>query len=289
VYTFLILLHFVVKDNIFPLSILYYISPIPLIIVFGIIITFTLIHEKKQRYASIMLLLVLTTYWFYNFRGKTSSNFDSQTKQIAFWNIADQKHMPRSVFEEQMIANNPELIALAESKNLSFSNLKYISELLPDYDIRILKGYMLIAVKGDIVSTNFSILKTKSKFNHIVYKNNNNQFSVVFADVSANPFQNRKSDLEAILAYSKNNNVDIILGDFNTPFESTHFKNYKNDYSSFHSVSKGFTATWPLGIPLLELDQIWINKSFEPILLNKHYNSSSDHALLIGHYRLLQN
>jgi len=262
-------------------------SPLPLIILFGILSTFLIKSRKKLFYLSLTSLLLLTSYWLYSFHGINNNRLEENSNQIVFWNIANQKHIERSFFKKHIISKKPDLIAFVEAKNISVSDLKYLTKLLPEYDIRILKGYMFIAVKGEILSTQFKYLETNSKFNHIVFKNNNQQYSVVLADVSANPFQSRQYDLESVLNHSNNYKADIVLGDFNTPFESIHFEAYKKAYSSFHSVSRGFTATWPLGLPLLELDQIWTGKTLQPILLNKYYHTSSDHALLVADYSLL--
>jgi hypothetical protein len=76
----------------------------------------------------------------------------------------------------------------------------------------------------------------------------------------------------------------MVVGDFNIPFESIHFKDFKNNFISFHSFNNGFTATWPLGIPLLELDHFWVSKKHQPVRLYKKYYKASDHALLISEF-----
>ncbi|MGB6269558.1 MAG: endonuclease/exonuclease/phosphatase family protein, partial [Olleya sp.] len=78
--------------------------------------------------------------------------------------------------------------------------------------------------------------------------------------------------------------IDVVVGDFNTPYNSVHFDSYKNNLKSFHQFSRGTTATWAYGFPLLELDHIWLNQKLTPIQLKKFQYKISDHQLLIAKY-----
>ena len=48
----------------------------------------------------------------------------------------------------------------------------------------------------------------------------------------------------------------------------------------------GYTATWPRIFPILEIDQIWINKKFTPLHLKKIFYKGSKHAMLIGTFSM---
>ena len=143
---------------------------------------------------------------------------------------------------------------------------------------------MFIGVKGTIKSTLHKYKKYRYDLNYIVATVNNIETRILITDVNASPSFNKKEPLLEILDYAKEKSVDFIVGDFNTPYESIHFSEYKESYSSFHGYGDGFSATWPHNIPLLELDQVWITKSLKPYCLKTTKYNVSDHKLLIAEY-----
>lgn len=145
---------------------------------------------------------------------------------------------------------------------------------------------MIVGVKGNIESISYQYKEKRYKSNYVTAVVNSKRIKLLIADVYASPFINKSEALKAIINFSETQEVDFIIGDFNTPHESIHFNKYKENYKSFRNYSEGFTATWPYGIPLLELDQIWINKVVHGSRLNKFNYSFSDHQLLIAEYIL---
>ncbi|MEJ6792156.1 MAG: hypothetical protein QNK89_05320 [Lacinutrix sp.] len=99
VYTFFILLHFVIKDYLFPLSILFYATPLILIIVLGLFITI-FYYKQKRVFIPSTLVLILLSFQFYLSQFnvlKTKANL-AKIDSVLFWNIAkNEKVFPKFI------------------------------------------------------------------------------------------------------------------------------------------------------------------------------------------------
>ena len=284
-YVFLLFIHFIIKDYFYPISILFYAFPLIVIICFGLVISPLFINEKKRFFGILISAFVLVFYWFNNYHFNNSYTKTGNEKSLMFWNVAKKPRLPLGILINNAKKYNPEIIALVEAKNIGIKDSLVLNEALTGYKVKILKGNMLVAVKGDITSVKFENKDYGYKLNYVKAKINGKPISILITDIYASPFTSKKADLKRVYDFTNNHTVDIIVGDLNTPFESVHFNQFKSNYSSFHSKNNGITATWPFGIPLLEIDQVWIKDTYKPLSLEKEYIFyASDHALLIAKY-----
>jgi hypothetical protein len=52
----------------------------------------------------------------------------------------------------------------------------------------------------------------------------------------------------------------VVMGDFNTPTDSPHFAGIRERYrNAFEEAGRGTSATWPVPVPVLALDQVWLS------------------------------
>ncbi|AUC83595.1 endonuclease/exonuclease/phosphatase family protein [Lacinutrix sp. Bg11-31] len=286
VYAFLLLIHFFLKDYIFPLSILFYATPIILIILYGIFTAVVFQKNKKHFYSLIVVLCFLTFHFFSKayYLPKIRTN-DVKNNSVLFWNIAKNKSgFPLDIISKKIEEFPINILTFVEADNISSEEFEVIRKKFKLYSFQKLKGNMIVGVKGSIKSVNYQTKKKRFKYNYITAVVNDKTIKLLIADVYASLFYSKAETLKTIIDFSETHEVDFILGDFNTPYESIHFNNYKNNYTSLRDYSDGFTATWPFGIPLLELDQIWVGKSIYASRLNKYNYSFSDHQLLIAEY-----
>lgn len=284
VYAFLLVMHFIVKDHFQILQVFFYAFPLPILIFLGSIIT--LLFYKPRRYfiVSICITLGLTGIWL-----NTSYNFSNNTEipedaiSVLFWNAADGPQLPMEVLLERISIIKPDIIGLVEAKNASPENITLFSKTFPSYEFRILEGNMLVGINGHIEHVLYVAEKNSYHVNYIEAQLKYRTVSVAITDIFQDPTMDKKKAIGTVFQFISKNNTDIIVGDFNTPQESVHFKDFKADYTSFHDYGSGFTATWPFAIPLLELDQIFAHKTLTPILLQKFHYSDSDHAMLVAY------
>ncbi|MCK7588971.1 endonuclease/exonuclease/phosphatase family protein [Subsaxibacter sp. CAU 1640] len=284
-YFLLLLIHFVIKDRFPYISVLFYASPLPLIILFGILVAIFWRKQKNLFYGILLSLIALNIYFSIHYFGsKQEAAPESTITNVLFWNVAKQKPLPVKILVEHINASNPFIVALVEAREVSDDDIKVLKSSLPDYTVQILDGEMLVLVKGAISSYVYESLSDVYKFNHLNIEIDNEQTSVMLADVYASPLLNKEIPLDYISKAMDKYKVDVLVGDFNTPYESVFFNNIKEKYVSFHDCSLGMTATWPVPVPLIEIDQVWICNKFKLLKMEKHTYDVSDHKLLIASY-----
>ncbi len=285
------IVHFSLRDKIYPISALYYAFPPLIIVLLSIVLSIFYFLNKKIFYSLILYSFFFLAYWFntsYVFHQPIKSTLD-KIEHILFWNVAKKEHISIDTIVEMAKKYKIGIIALVEARFISNEELSDLKYQLPNYSFKKLRGEMFLGVRGKIDSIFYHYKVDRYKFNHVELTIDQEKKSLIIIDVASWPLINRKPILETILKYAEDRNISFLLGDYNTPYESDSFNSYKINYYSFHPVSEGFTATWPYGIPLLELDHIWVKKYIKPLQLKKLYYKASDHALLIGEYKQQSN
>lgn len=112
-------------------------------------------------------------------------------------------------------------------------------------------------------------------------------FRLVVADVHPHLFQSRKGQLDEALECAGGLASSILVGDFNTPLESPLWQPYRKDFvHAFEAAGHGWRETWPLGLPLLSLDHVWVGPSWQVVEARKIWRpTASDHAALVVRLR----
>ncbi|WP_299256380.1 endonuclease/exonuclease/phosphatase family protein [uncultured Aquimarina sp.] len=286
IYGIEVLIHFTIKDIMYPINILFYVSAPLLLIIGSLVMSILFFKKKKAFYVLIMCFLSLLLYWrVYYYKTTSIEKSTDVYNTVLFWNIGRNGDTPFKIIMREIENVSPEFVGLVEADAITNEHLKEFRNKFPNYQIQKLDGGMLAIVKGKIDVIRYHCESDFYKFNVIDFNIKNQKNSILIADINAVPFDNRTSSLDMVYRLAKENNCSFIMGDFNTPYESIYFNQFRQDLLSFRDVANGFTATWPYGIPLLEIDQIWSSKNNTPISLKKVYYNTSDHALLIGSYQ----
>lgn len=280
-YAFLLIIHFILKDRFYLTGIVFYAFPLPIIFLISVILLVVFFYDKKLKIILSLAFLCLTFFWFKNYYFLDNSDERNEKgKTLVLWNVNKQEDFNINQLKEITENKNIETIFLVEAIHEESDYKNKVEKELPDYKIEYLKGNMIVASKNKIETLNSIQINQDLNLNHIRVDNE----TYLLVDIYASPIHYKKDALNKVIEYATKNNIDVILGDFNTPYESVHFEKFKNNYTSFRAYQNGFTATWPIGLPLLELDQIWLRSKLRPLRLEKSYYSCSDHAVLIGKF-----
>jgi endonuclease/exonuclease/phosphatase (EEP) superfamily protein YafD len=74
----------------------------------------------------------------------------------------------------------------------------------------------------------------------------------------------------------------IVMGDFNTPRESVHFDSWRREMREpFATAGHGFAETWPIPLPVLALDQMWLGGRWRAVHCELGWSLQSDHRAII--------
>lgn len=174
--------------------------------------------------------------------------------------------------------NNPDLAGFVEAGKLTPEVIEQYRKLLPEYRVFDLRGGMLLFTKGGIEDMTYFDIGRKSRLNIIRINFNGKIYSVFLVDIWSNPLFWRKNVIKEVYEKSLVYENVIIFGDFNTPFNSVFFDMYRKSYVNvFRAAGTGFAETWPYGIPLLEIDHVWISsKGIAPVSMVKRFIKPND-------------
>lgn len=107
-------------------------------------------------------------------------------------------------------------------------------------------------------------------------------FPMIVADVHPGLWRPRFQQLDEVLQHSLGRADAVLAGDFNTPLESVFFDPYRARFTNvLEDAGRGFRETWPCGLPLLSLDQVWAGADWQVLEARKIWQlAGSDHAAL---------
>ncbi|WP_178985785.1 endonuclease/exonuclease/phosphatase family protein [Winogradskyella helgolandensis] len=284
-YVFLLLIHFGFKDHLYLTGILFYAFPVPILIlaIFPLIALFY--NKKRIRFTLLGLIGLLSFIWINNqYINFESSNVNS-TNSIFLWNIADQKDYNVDVLKKTLEAQRIDALFFVEVLHKDNNFNTQFKQQLHNYNVQFLDGNMMVVAKKGITIVDYIEEERHYKLNHLKVEIGLNTFEVIIVDIFAKPWHNKKKAFTKIYKYLEDHDIDIILGDFNTPYESIYFNHFKTNYTSARNFQKGFSATWPYPVPLLEIDHIWIKKQQTILSTEKKFYTDSDHALLITEFK----
>ena len=283
-YVFLLIIHFIIKDHFRIFQIPFYAFSLPILVVGGVIITVLFYRPKSYFIFFICMTLVLIGIWLNNSYVFSSNEIPKDATSVIFWNAADKPTIHLDILSERIKTIRPDIIALAETKNASEADIEQLTKEFPSYEFQILEGDMMIGIKGRIDKITYKLEEQSYDINFVEAQLTTGPILIAFTDTFQDPRMDKRKTLGTVLQLISERNSDLIVGDFNTPYESVHFRNYEKEHVSFHDYGQGFSATWPFGLPLLEIDQIYVRKGVTPILLEKFYYNVSDHAMLVGYF-----
>ncbi|WP_339893424.1 endonuclease/exonuclease/phosphatase family protein [uncultured Algibacter sp.] len=267
----LLLIHFVLKENNYFFSLLYYTLPLPLIII--AVVLFSIFQSKKIRTYNLILALVLSVIWFgRSFKINTSEAIKETDIEVVFWNATHKREF-KDVFDE--VETLPDVVVLVEyhAEELAETKLNY-----PDFffywhsesEIGIFSK-MTIDIKEVVLSEDETVV--------INFFTNGINFYAIDVASSMNVY--RKQQLKFVTESIKVIENTILLGDFNTPLESKFLNDIRTNFNQvLTEKGNGFRETWFWNIPLLSLDHIWVSKDLEIIKAEKISTFKSDHSMV---------
>ncbi len=264
-----LIVHFVLKDLWYISGLIFYGTPLPLI-VFGVLFLLLFIKASARKYY-VTFALVLTVIWVGRSYTYSPNTDTSNSLEVVLWNAYRVRN-----FEDafQVNENLPDVLVLIECDDQDYQK---IIQKYPNYHFELTEKKVGIFSKTPIKI--HSKVKTKAHVVVVHFSTKNTHFYAI--DVSSDLRHFRKPMLQSIISQVKTEDKTIILGDFNTPFESLFFKNFKKNYQhAFTEKGNGFRETWFWNLPLLSLDHIWVSKDLEILKTEKINTWKSDHSML---------
>jgi endonuclease/exonuclease/phosphatase (EEP) superfamily protein YafD len=203
--------------------------------------------------------------------------------RVVHWNVA-RPAMRFPQIGEYLREIVADVIALAEWQPRKGGDLQKWRAAFPGYQLDVIPGNMLLLARGEIVVGNRGMLHAGSYYGLATVKLGGRECVILQADVYGGPLASREEPLRQLtsLAVEHAGQPLILLGDLNTPRESWHLTGLRKHYRhAFEAAGRGYAETWPMPLPVLGLDQVWVGAPLEVLSCQHGVSPFSDHRPVI--------
>ncbi len=271
-----LLLQFILKDRVAFLAPLFYALPLPLLAAVSLAGAAGLLLKRRRRLAAgaFGVCLAVGIIWICRSWNAAPQPGRDGSIRTAFWNTMH-NHYPTADYAADLCTYDADIIGLVEAP----AELTAWQRLFPDHRVDG-SGSMKLLVRGEILQRRANHIPKELKLQHWTIRVRGARLEVFLVDMDANPFYNRKRALTML--YDQITRAGdapvIVMGDFNTPLESVHYADLRQDLTP--AEPNGFRETWPFGLPVLSLDQVWLGNGATALGCAKQSRRRSDHAAL---------
>ena len=185
--------------------------------------------------------------------------------------------------------HDPDVVALVESGRASEINRRGWHNSFPGYEMTDGRELMLTLCRGRIIRVSQRRLTPDSLYQTVDLQTRGNRFKLVLVDLGSAPFRSRARRLETLAHLAKKLDSEplIMAGDFNLPHDSVHFELFDGRLqNAFRAVGDGYAPTWPMPLPLIQIDHVWTNRHVQVERCVTGWSCYSDHRPVIVDFRL---
>jgi vancomycin resistance protein VanJ len=269
-----------IGDSIPGFSTIYYAAPWSILAVASLLPCFLWLRRRKTipaaGFAAVSVLCAIA--WIRtSFRTSPPQPPAQEILRIAYWNTGRPDANLDTLLDE-VRAIDAGIFGFGETlpKRTKKPRSTRWEERLPKQSLLTLRRGMLLATSQLNDRGQYSLLRTKLKGRDVF---------VLMVDFDAIIAWSRKPAFDRLLEIIAEcgDSPLIVMGDFNTPSDSTYFVPLRSKLrSAFETAGSGYSHTWPMPLPVLDLDQIWLSSHFQ-ITRCTHANSlQSDHRAVIA-------
>lgn len=282
-----VLLQLGVKDHYHPLAILFYALPKPCLIAWALLLAICSRRHRRWRFAAVAVVVLLSCWWLGSSfslgkpaRSEKVGDVDAEVT-ILYWNLC-RPHGVDAHAVELVRKLQPHVAAFVEPGKEAGLHLASYEAQLPGYKAAWMPRGILWLSR---VPSRYRLrgkLDEIGAFARFDVDGRGPTFPVVVVDVHPNLLRSRQRQLQEALEHTRGSPDALLVGDFNTPLESIHFEPYRALFTNaLDTAGDGFRETWPIGLPLLSLDQAWIGKDWDLLEARKLWHlRGSDHAAI---------
>ena len=285
-----IVIRLTVEDSIHWISLGYYVMPPAAMALLGMLSAVCFLRSRKFT-AFVFMLAVSTVCGVWAWRANV---FNAAVKappdsvRVLFWNIARSVVGWESVVET-VRNESPDVFGFVECVRGGSDADEFWAERFPKY-------HRTEIQRGAIVFSRFPITAVEwdemhgTGFCGIVKLDVSGQPArVLIFDLPSHPERPRRATMEnlTLLARRFDDLPALLIGDFNTPADSVFLKSLREDHqNAFEVAGDGYYGTWPVPLPLLAIDQVWVNQRATAHSCRLGWCWQSDHRPMIAEVSL---
>ncbi|MFD0893228.1 hypothetical protein KBB96_17545 [Luteolibacter ambystomatis] len=207
----------------------------------------------------------------------TKDGFD-----VTLWNCGHRlSRMPEQWSE--LAGPDTRVVVLIEAGVFSAEEWAAFTTAAPELDWHQLEGGIVVGVRGRFIGSELFEGLPKLRCHRIQVSISGVIHTVLACDVPSQPWLLREPYLDRIRTVAKERRC-LIAGDFNTPPAAVGYDDWRRDFTFANAAqTRGFVETWPFGVPLLQLDQLWLSHDLKCTSVIRQPSLHSDHARMTFH------
>ncbi len=279
-----LLLQFGLKDRLPGLALLFYALPKPCLLALAAVLALWPGATGCRRLAALAVAVAIGLSWLGPLLEPSPTPATAPRAddlRLLVWNVA-RPQGPHAGLIELVRARQPHLVAVIEPGRVEPDWLRAYEQALPGYRADWMPRGLLWLSRVPSRYRERGKLEGAGAYARFEVSGPWPAFPVVVADVFAHLLHSRRGQLQEVLAQAQDRRDALVVGDLNTPLESVFFEPWRAHYRNvFEARPSGLAETWPLGLPLLSLDQVWVGPDWQVIGVEKVWRvRDSDHAAL---------
>jgi len=199
--------------------------------------------------------------------------------KLLLWNAARGFGGWTSIADE-VERSNADVIGLVEAGGSTAEWRAFWKERFPEHDLYLAGSGLAILSRATIVEHHVRKVGQRSVCADVELDLDGRRVRVLLIDAVVRPFSNRRSVVERVfeLARARPDLPTIVMGDFNTPDDSVWFDAVRSDFAhAFERAGTGLPATWPMPLPLLAIDHVWVSAGLRVDCARIGWSWLSDH------------
>ena len=280
-----VLVRFTVQDRAPGLLMVFFASPWPIISAGSAICAvywFRCAYRFTAAWLTVVCLMAFAAWLSrdWEWRAATDARGDFR---LVHWNI-DRPDKRLDGTMRWLAAQDADLISIAEREPKRRSTAARWHAAFPGYQFVPQRGETLLLVRGEVLSTKKELRKDGSFATSIRTRIRGREVTVLQVDINGTFWLSRKRALGRIAEVVRKHRAEnlILVGDFNTPRDSAYIEPLRREMTNaFEKTGSGCAATWPVPVPVLSLDQVWLTPSLKPVRCEQFSSWRSDHRAVV--------
>ncbi len=281
-----------VRDTYSGFATLYYATPWPVLAGLIILVAGGLRIRNNSGFArplaAVGIILLIGGFW--PGRGNpATADTTGTTLSCLTWNAAHGRDGWKPVAATVRSAA-ADLVCLVEAGPTGPVQERFWENAFPGHGISRLGSGMLVVVRnGSVRQTRSGSLGGAGRFRQFEITCRGRGLTVVVVDLKITPWVSRRVPLEQLrtLAEELGDRPLLVTGDFNTPSDSAWFDSWRDNLSNaWTTTGQGLRATWPVPLPVLDLDQVWGNHRLRFLDCHGTWSTHSDHRPLVTRFSI---
>ncbi len=287
-----------VRDSVPYLSAVFYATPWPVLAICFFAVA-GLLKRTASRTTVRMLLLSGTAcvlifgYHHYEFPAVRSVAADADSSsnrdlKVVFWNVARGLRGWDVVFDK-LKSLDADVYGLAEVDPLNHDMLQRVQREFPNYEVAPFRHGMVILSRFPISSQQNLETTINAFFGSVDVEFAGQELRFIVADMHSWPLLFREAPMQTLceIAMATADRPTVFMGDLNTPNDSVFCEKFRDEFvSPFEQQGRGFDCTWPVPLPIMAIDHLWINRLWNVKSCNLGWTWVSDHRPIISELRL---